>query len=755
MSTQKTPPRNSKPTSQKNLALSEGLLITGMHRSGTSMIAGLVEKCGVNQLGKNPMSAAADNRDGFFEDVTLIKISDEILRLSDGSWDVPAIPSNRDLQKGKLSESLIQTARKEVFQLRQDVAEPWFIKDPRICLTITEWKRILLLKTPLIYIVRNPHDVATSLMQRNNMKSKRALAIWYRYNYALLKSVERDQILVLDYDLTCGKPGAVQAGVESFLENVLSRGVNSKFEIEEQVIFNPRNYSRFIDLNDGKLSKESKDCFDLYRKISQFHLKTRLISLKLIKEPMWVEEELNIAQDESFTAAQLEENRAKAEYLFTELGQARDQVSERETELSQLRTETEQQRAELETQLSEAEAKADFLFSELSASRNLITQRDLELEQLRTETEQQRAELETQLSEAEAKADFLFSELSASRNLITQRDLELSQLRTETEQQRAELETQLSEAEAKADFLFSELGTARKTITQRDTEIAEYSTFAEHLFSELESTHKTITQRDLELEQQRTQLSEAEAKADFLFSELSASRNLITQRDLELEQQRTQLSEAEAKADYLFSELGTARKTITQRDTEIAELNNKTDCINNELSAANTLSTEKEFRFRELSQNLFNADRELTRLAIALQVQEDRNLELDKLRLTNHLLSDSSTRLFDDLQRLTGKKTYRYIRNIKLITSKLFIFRKHRNEIKNDVIPIICSATEYFDHICALEFLSFDYEELNPDVKRNNINPYTHIFMKGRFEGRVFPSNHKNRNLQDLSQMKS
>ena len=384
------------------------------------MIAGLIEKLGVHQLGKNPMPAAADNRDGFYEDVTLVKISDEILRVSNSSWDVPAIASKSHPQKNNLTESLIQSARKEVFQLRQDVGEPWFIKDPRICLTINEWKRILLLKTPLIFLVRNPHDVASSLMQRNNLEPRRALALWYRYNSALLRSIERDRILVLDYDLTCSKPGAAQAGVESFLETVLSRGDNSVFEIEKQVIFNPRNFSRSIDFSDTKLRKESRDCFDLYRKVSQFHLKMRLTTLKLIAEPSWVEEELNIAQREAFTQSQLAELNAKAEYLFTELGQSRELIAQRNIELHQARTETETERNKHETQLAELNAKAEYLFTELETSSQLIAERTNEMHKINRNIQNYDREL-TRISIALAEQEFRtkdFQELVLHKEIL-------------------------------------------------------------------------------------------------------------------------------------------------------------------------------------------------------------------------------------------------------------------------------------------------------------------------------------------------
>ncbi|MEI6095768.1 MAG: hypothetical protein WCR08_10000, partial [Gammaproteobacteria bacterium] len=67
-------------------------------------------------------------------------------------------------------------------------------------------------------------------------------------------------------------------------------------------------------------------------------------------------------------------------------------------------------------------------FTELGESRNLVTQRDTELTQLRTETELERSTLETQLTELNHKAEYLFTELGESRNLVTQRDTELFQL---------------------------------------------------------------------------------------------------------------------------------------------------------------------------------------------------------------------------------------------------------------------------------------------------------------------------------------
>jgi hypothetical protein len=540
MSTQKTKQQKPKPLNQKVANFSEGILITGMHRSGTSMIAGLVEKMGVNQLGKKPMLAAADNRDGFYEDIELVEISDEIMRAFNATWDVPTVGSKSDMKMQNLTESIIRQARNDVFQLRQDVGEPWFIKDPRICLTLNEWRRILLLRIPVIFIVRNPHDVASSLMQRSAMNPRRALALWYRYNSALLRSVDRDQILVLDYDLTCSKPGIAQAAVKSFLETFLSRGDNSVFESETQVIFNPRSFSRSIDFSDAKLSKESKDCFDLYRKTSLFHLKTRLSTLKLLAEPSWVEEELNIAHREAFTHSQLEELNHKAEYLYTEL----------------------------------------------ETSRELITERDVELNQLRADTEQERSKLETQLEELNHKAEYLYTELETSRELITERNVELNQLR-------AELET---------------------------------------------------------------------------------SRELVKERNV---------------------------------------------------------------RLHQIICNVQTLDQELTRMSITLAQQEFRTRDYQELVLCKEILSEAVLLLVEDVRRLTLRRTFRVIRSIKLSLHKTVFRNSDWYFRKNNILPMQIEGLKYLEEIIESEMRTSQYLELNPDIARSGINPFTHFILHGKLEGRV------------------
>src|SRR5512146_1568432 len=68
--------------------------ITGMHRSGTSMIARLLNLCGLYLGPDSDISLTAeDNPEGFWENVHFLRLDDEILSELGGAWDkLPELP---------------------------------------------------------------------------------------------------------------------------------------------------------------------------------------------------------------------------------------------------------------------------------------------------------------------------------------------------------------------------------------------------------------------------------------------------------------------------------------------------------------------------------------------------------------------------------------------------------------------------------------------------------------------------------------
>jgi hypothetical protein len=69
-----------------------GLIVTGMHRSGTSAVARVVKALGF-ESGGELMEAAPDNPRGFFEREDVMNINDRWLSSLGGSWWAPPLTS--------------------------------------------------------------------------------------------------------------------------------------------------------------------------------------------------------------------------------------------------------------------------------------------------------------------------------------------------------------------------------------------------------------------------------------------------------------------------------------------------------------------------------------------------------------------------------------------------------------------------------------------------------------------------------------
>ena len=481
----------------------EGLLISGMHRSGTSMVAGLVHRLGVKQLGKNPVGPTADNRGGSWEDSSLVRLSDDLLAALGDAWDTPSRKISVIGQKNSDSESLIKEARNEIFQLRQDVAGAWFIKDPRMSLLLDEWRRILLLGVPVIAVVRNPHDVAASLMKRDLISLRRSLALWFRYNQRLFHSLETDNNLVVDYDSLCKKPAKAQIELGGFLERSLICADGESFKVADQFLFNPRKSSMSNDSAKRQLSQELKDCFDFYDVLRSSHLSSKGINIADFVEPTWVEGELDLAAREHADRKVIAKLDERVGSLSDQLRAVEDLVVERDGELLRVRVEGDEVRTKLMAQLVEVEAKADFLF-------DLVAERDGELLRVRVESDEARAELAAQLVDVKANAK---RDVDSAWVLLAEYGLELERMRMEGETERANLLAQLHDVQSRANDQRDQLGAHQADCINLSVQLVEAEEKSEYLFTELGLAQGELKKRDLQLNELQRLLRAADLES--------------------------------------------------------------------------------------------------------------------------------------------------------------------------------------------------------------------------------------------------
>src|SRR5262245_59333838 len=231
------------------------ICIAGAHRSGTSMVTRLLQRCGLYLGPKDAlMPPQADNPDGFWEHLGFVALNDDLLNAFGGAWDLP--PKINENLSGEGLDPLRMKGRLLIEGF--DSAQVWGWKDPRNSLTLPFWEDLLPgLKT--LIVVRNPLEVAYSMGKRNGTSYAFGLRLWEIYNRRLIEAASGRERLVTHYDL--------------FFENAekeLQRIANfvglpdAKIHSAAELVATKRRHTHFTvdQLIDARVSGE---VIDLYR----------------------------------------------------------------------------------------------------------------------------------------------------------------------------------------------------------------------------------------------------------------------------------------------------------------------------------------------------------------------------------------------------------------------------------------------------------------------------------------------------------
>jgi len=190
------------------------ILVLGMHRSGTSCLAGCLAQCGV-YMGPNPEKNEF-NELGYFEDPNIFLLDESILQSNLGSWHSPP----NQLQVDRLAEVKLTM---QVLSYRT-YGERIGFKDPRILLLFDLWMKILP-KSQLIGTFRHPMSVARSLERRNQIPLDKGLELWKYYNQKLVDLHRSRSFPLIAYDLRSS-----EVYIQHFATAAASLGINANFE---------------------------------------------------------------------------------------------------------------------------------------------------------------------------------------------------------------------------------------------------------------------------------------------------------------------------------------------------------------------------------------------------------------------------------------------------------------------------------------------------------------------------------------------
>jgi Sulfotransferase family len=184
-----------------------GVIVAGMHRSGTSLVASTLVARGWHAPG--PMlEAGRGNRRGHFEDRRMHDLHRRLLEAHHTAWDLG--PQLRRLRRQPLSvakrDDLVAPL---VAAFRQ--SGPWMWKNPRATLFLESWAQ----RFPeafFVICVRSPGSVVDSMWRRGDRlrignrgrfhrvrRTARMLSVWHSYNLIAYRfaRAHRDRVAIV------------------------------------------------------------------------------------------------------------------------------------------------------------------------------------------------------------------------------------------------------------------------------------------------------------------------------------------------------------------------------------------------------------------------------------------------------------------------------------------------------------------------------------------------------------------------------
>ena len=208
-------------------------IVLGMHRSGTSVVSGILhfnkvimgtyETFWPRPLPQNPK--------GFYENYEFRKINDQLLR--DVGYDTKQYKSK--IPVPEMSEK-IKIKMIKMIQKYESNFNKWGWKDPRTCLTISDWAAAieeigLIDKVKIIFVSRKSISVARSLKKRNQLPLPKGLSLWKTYTERSIDFCKNNKIptLYLSFEGILENPKTHCEKLFQFLSHPFDQSIIDKF----------------------------------------------------------------------------------------------------------------------------------------------------------------------------------------------------------------------------------------------------------------------------------------------------------------------------------------------------------------------------------------------------------------------------------------------------------------------------------------------------------------------------------------------
>lgn len=194
------------------------IFILGMHRSGTSALAGMINLLGID-LGKTLLAPKEENEKGFWENRLVVETHERLLMTLLSSWDDLGPLPEKWWEQPKVAPFKEELSRLLAQEFSTSIL--WGLKDPRLCRLLPLWLEIFRdasIQPAFIIMTRSPAEVAASLEQRNGFPEQKSLLLWLLHLLDAERWSRGFPRVLVDYDELLGDWHATTDRIASALE---------------------------------------------------------------------------------------------------------------------------------------------------------------------------------------------------------------------------------------------------------------------------------------------------------------------------------------------------------------------------------------------------------------------------------------------------------------------------------------------------------------------------------------------------------
>jgi len=531
-------------TMEKTATKSQVFIITGMHRSGTSLTASLLQKLGVH-IGKQLVGPEYGNVRGHFEDVDFVDFHKAVLRSQKVDDLGSNLPEKNDLRITKSFASKAKNLIKHNSNL-----ELWGWKDPRTTLFLDFWQG-LLPQANYIFVYRSPWEVVDSLYRRATdeillEEPELAVKMWLSYNREILKFYEKypDRCLLASvYHIGKNPEKFVNKINEKFHVNLPAPPVNN---FESELLIQDILQSHRPSL----ITQHFPEAIEIYQQLIN----------------------LGIDQDSQITDLQNFVEASSPYWQFEDWVNIRS--LEKQAKLLKIDLEKWQEF------FQEAQEKAIALESQLGETELVLDGKDVKLE----ESQNKIVQLETKLGISQSQLDGIKGKLGESQRKILHLETQLGQTQSrldgsdhrfqEALSKLVKLETKLGQTQWQLDSAQELLQSSQTKLLNLETTLGDTQFRLDGSENKLQESQQRVEILENDLGKAQFLLAGAQAQVEDSQAKIAELENVLGQTQYQLNSTQVKLNESQIKISELENTLGQTQANLgkTQDNLNQTEL---------------------------------------------------------------------------------------------------------------------------------------------------------------------------------------